>query len=246
MNWFQRLVVAGLIWCGAFLAHYAHNVRAAEVAEKTAYVPLPKGEVTWSKQIAPIVYNNCSNCHRPGEVAPFPLMNYDDAKKRARQMAIVTESRFMPPWKADEGKEKFQDAHRLTDEEIGLIGQWAKDGAPEGDKATAPAPPTFVAGWQNGQPDVVLQPESKYDLAAEGDDVYRCFVIPTNYDDRSLCRGDGSAARQQFCSASRDCVSGYDRDRRAKKTLPLPGRATPRLAASVSCLRVRWAAGRRV
>ena len=182
MKWFQRLAVASLVCSAAFLANYTHNVRAAETAEKTAYVPLPKGSVTWSKQIAPIVYNNCSNCHRPGEVAPFPLMNYDDAKKRARQMAIVTESRFMPPWKADEGKEKFEDAHRLTDEQIGLIGQWAKDGAPEGDKAQAPALPSFVAGWQNGQPDVVLQPETKYDLAAEGDDVYRCFVIPTNYD----------------------------------------------------------------
>ncbi len=182
MKLLKRLIISGLICSAALGVYYAQRAMAVEAAQKTTYVPLPKGSVTWSKQIAPIVFNNCSTCHRPGEVAPFPLMNYEDAKKRARQMAIVTESRFMPPWKADEGKEKFEDAHRLTDQEIGLIGQWAADGAPEGDKAQTPKTPTFVDGWQNGKPDAVLQPEVPYELAAEGDDVYRCFVIPTNYD----------------------------------------------------------------
>lgn len=176
----QRLALVCLLFGSAvFLARTSQSTRAAD----NAYVPLPKGSVTWSKQIAPIVFNNCSNCHRPGEVAPFPLMNYADAKKRARQIAIVTQSRFMPPWKVDEGKEKFQDAHRLTDTEIGMIGQWAEDGAPEGDAAQAPKAPAFTSDWHNGKPDLVLQPEAPYELAAEGDDVYRCFVIPTNYDE---------------------------------------------------------------
>lgn len=141
-----------------------------------------KGVVTFNKDIAPIMFENCSTCHRPGEVAPFSLLTYADAKKRAKQIALVTENHFMPPWKADEGKEKFVDAHVLSADEIAKIHQWAGAGAPEGDKADLPKAPQFTAGWQAGEPDAVFQPSEQYDLAAEGDDVYRCFVIPTNYD----------------------------------------------------------------
>ena len=165
------------------LAPHAAPAQAAAPAKaaKPVTVALTKDAVTYDK-IAPILYSNCSSCHRAGEVAPFALMGYADAKKRAKQIAMVTQQRFMPPWKADEGREKFADAHRLTDEEIALLGKWAAAGAPEGDKAKAPKPPVFASGWQNGTPDVVLQPDAPYQLAAEGDDVYRCFVIPTNYD----------------------------------------------------------------
>jgi hypothetical protein len=138
---------------------------------------------TYSKDIAPIMYENCTGCHRAGEVAPFTLQSYADAKKRAKQIAIVTGDRFMPPWKADEGKEKFSDSHRLTDEEIATIKKWADSGAPEGNKADLPPAPKFTPGWQNGTPDVILQPSEAYNLGAEGDDVYQCFVIPTNYEE---------------------------------------------------------------
>ncbi|RYH00722.1 MAG: ascorbate-dependent monooxygenase [Alphaproteobacteria bacterium] len=114
-------------------------------------------------------------------MAPFTLQSYADAKKRADQIAIVTGDRFMPPWKADEGKEKFTDAHRLTDAEIALIKKWADSGAPEGNKADLPPAPKFSPGWQLGEPDVIVQPTESYTLGAEGDDVYKCFVIPTNY-----------------------------------------------------------------
>jgi hypothetical protein len=137
--------------------------------------------VTYSKDVAPILYDNCTSCHRTGEVAPFTLQSYADAKKRAKQIAIVTGQGFMPPWKADEGKEKFNDAHKLTPEEISTLKQWADNGAPEGNQADLPPAPKFAPGWQNGTPDVVLQPSEAYTLAAEGADVYKCFVIPTDY-----------------------------------------------------------------
>ena len=151
------------------------------LADEPAYVPLPKGSVTFNKDIAPIVYANCSNCHRPNEVAPFTLQSYADVKKHARLIARVTADRSMPPWKADEGAEKFHDARRLSAQQIGLIQQWADDGAPEGKAADAPPSPKFEDGWQAGPPDAVFEPSESYTLAAEGDDIYRCFVVKSNF-----------------------------------------------------------------
>ncbi|MBV9469373.1 MAG: hypothetical protein JOZ57_09010, partial [Abitibacteriaceae bacterium] len=146
-----------------------------------AYVPLPKGTLTFNKDIAPIVYDNCASCHHPGEVAPFSLLSYADVKKRAKQIGLVTQDRTMPPWKADAGHEQFLDARRLTNQQIGMIKQWAEEGGAEGKPADLPKPPQFTSTWKLGQPDVILQPTEAYSLAADGADVYRCFVIPTNY-----------------------------------------------------------------
>ncbi|HVF85316.1 MAG TPA: hypothetical protein VM821_04995, partial [Abditibacteriaceae bacterium] len=137
--------------------------------------------VTFNKDIAPILFDNCSSCHRAGEVAPFPLLTYRDAQKRAKQIAIVTQSRFMPPWKADEGREKFHDARRLSDTQIQTIAKWAENGAPEGKAADLPPAPRFDGNWSLGKPDATFQPDIEYSLSAEGDDVYRNFVVPTSY-----------------------------------------------------------------
>ena len=136
---------------------------------------------TYSKDIAPIVFENCASCHRPGEVAPFSLLNYEDTKKRARLIADVTAQRIMPPWHADEGKEKFRDAHLLSDAQIALIKRWAESGAPQGDPKDLPPQPKFVEGWQNGEPDYIADPGEDYTLEAEGRDVYRCFVVKTDF-----------------------------------------------------------------
>jgi len=93
------------------------------------------GAPTFNKDIAPILYQNCSTCHRPGEVAPFALLSYQDAAKRASLIATVTKSRYMPPWKPEPGFGKFDHERRLTDQQIGLIQDWAAGGAPEGDPA---------------------------------------------------------------------------------------------------------------
>ncbi len=150
-------------------------------ADEPVYVPVAKGSVTFNKQIAPIVFENCSTCHRPGEVAPFTLQSYKDVKKHAKLIARVTGDRSMPPWKADEGKEKFHDARRLSAQEIGLIQQWANDGAPEGKAADLPPAPKFASGWQSGTPDLVVEPSESYTLGAEGEDIYRCFVVPSSF-----------------------------------------------------------------
>jgi mono/diheme cytochrome c family protein len=86
---------------------------------------------TFNKDIAPILYENCATCHRPGEVAPFSLLTYQDAAKRAGLIATVTKKRYMPPWKPEPGYGNFDHTRRLTDEQIARIGEWAEAGAPE-------------------------------------------------------------------------------------------------------------------
>ena len=98
---------------------------------------------TYAKDIAPILRANCVSCHRPGESGPFPLLTYEDAKKRARLIAEVTARRFMPPWLPQPGYGDFEGARRLTDAEIKTIAEWAAAGAPEGEapKGDARKPP---------------------------------------------------------------------------------------------------------
>src|ERR1700747_989451 len=105
-----------MIWLGMFLA-----LTASDAAP------------TFNKDIAPILYQNCATCHHPGEVAPFSLLTYQDAKKRARHLKEVTASRRMPPWHAEGGPHKFLDERRLSEEEIRTLAQWADTGAKEGD-----------------------------------------------------------------------------------------------------------------
>ena len=91
-------------------------------------------KVTFSEHIAPIVFNNCTSCHRPGQGAPFALTDYEDVRKRGQLIQVVTETRYMPPWHAEHGYGKFQDERRLSDEQIALIGKWVRGGMLEGDR----------------------------------------------------------------------------------------------------------------
>ncbi|MDW8263242.1 MAG: redoxin domain-containing protein, partial [Phycisphaerales bacterium] len=144
---------------------------------------LPRAQmapVTFARDIAPIIFSNCVSCHRTGEVAPFPLSTYDDVAKRSRMIAVVTGSRYMPPWKPKAGFGQFQDERRLSDRQIELIRLWAEAGAPLGNPDDLPPPPQFPSGWRLGQPDLVLKMPHPYRVPAAGRDIYRAFVIPLN------------------------------------------------------------------
>jgi mono/diheme cytochrome c family protein len=138
----------------------------------------PPGAVTFSETVAPILYANCVTCHRPGQAAPFSLISYEDAKKKGKLIAKVTGSRYMPPWHAAHGYGDFADERRLTDAQIATIGEWFKQGMPQGDPAKMPKLPQFPEGWHLGTPDLVLQMPAAYELPASGPDIYRNFVIP--------------------------------------------------------------------
>jgi len=150
----------------------------------TAAVAAP---VTFNKDIAPIIYSNCSSCHRPGEIAPFSLLSYQDAGKRAKLIASVTARRYMPPWKPEPGFGDFADVHRLTDQQIELIQNWANSGAVEGDAKDKIEPPKFAEGWQLGTPDLIVEMPQAFTVPADGRDIYRCFVVPLNLtEDKSV------------------------------------------------------------
>jgi tetratricopeptide (TPR) repeat protein/mono/diheme cytochrome c family protein len=134
--------------------------------------------VTFNRDIAPIVYRNCIVCHRPGESAPFSLLDYAQAKKRAGLITALTTSRFMPPWLPEHGVVEFLGERGLNDEEIARIRSWVEQGAVEGDPADLPALPAFTEGWQLGEPDVVLVMDTPFTVPAAGTDVFRNFVLP--------------------------------------------------------------------
>jgi hypothetical protein len=136
--------------------------------------------VTFSEHVAPILFQNCTRCHRPGEAAPFSLMNFEDTRKRGRQIAEVTASRFMPPWHADHGYVEFANERRLSDEQIAVIGAWHQQGMKEGDPAKLPTLPKFTEGWQLGKPDLVVTMPEPFEVSAEGRDIYWNFVLPLN------------------------------------------------------------------
>src|SRR4029453_16552817 len=154
-----------------------------------AQAPPTSATPTFNKDVAPIVYQNCVICHRAGEVAPFPLLTYQDLSKRAKLIATVTEKRYMPPWKAEHGYGKFAKERRLTDEQIAKIRAWADGGAPEGNPADKPQPPVFADGWLAGQPDKVLTLPASYSLAADGPDRFQCFVLPMDLERDSYISG---------------------------------------------------------
>jgi hypothetical protein len=129
------------------------------------------------------VFARCSHCHRPGEVAPFPLLTYQDAKKRARKLLEAVEQRYMPPWHPEPGHGRFRNEARLRDAEIGLLRGWVQGGTPEGPPEKAPKPPEFPVGWQLGQPDLVVRTSGAFEVPASGRDVYRNFAIPLGLPD---------------------------------------------------------------
>ena len=135
-------------------------------------------EITFSEHIAPIIFENCTACHRPNEAAPFSLMNYRDVQKRGELILTVIEDRYMPPWHARSKDYEFQGHRRLSLKDIDLIGQWVDSGMTEGDSSKTPALPEFTEGWQLGEPDLVVRMKEGYTLYAEGPDIYRNFVIP--------------------------------------------------------------------
>ena len=138
--------------------------------------------VTFSADIAPILFRYCASCHHAGEAGPFPLVSYGDAKKHARQIAEVTRLRIMPPWLPEPGEAKFTDEQRLSTEQIASIGNWVEQGALEGNPADLPTLPKFVAGWQLGTPDLIISAKKPFRLPASGGDRYWNFVLPVPID----------------------------------------------------------------
>ena len=134
----------------------------------------------YSEDIAGIIYTHCSNCHRAGEIGPFPLTNFNEVKDRGQIIKFATSIKYMPPWKPDPSYKNYQHENYLTDAEIASIGRWVDNGMPQGDPTKEPAFPNFPKGSQIGTPDLTLTFAEAYTHKGNFNDEYRYFVLPTN------------------------------------------------------------------
>lgn len=134
----------------------------------------PTGDVTYSKHIAPLLQNHCASCHRPGEIGPFALLEYDEVVGWAEMIREVLADGRMPPWSANPEVGHFANDPRLSDDEKALISTWIENGCPAGDPRDLPEPRQWVEGWQIAQPDQVVRMPKPHQVAAEG-------VLPYEY-----------------------------------------------------------------
>ena len=147
----------------------------------TEHKPRPISEVTYARDIAPILQQRCETCHRAGQVAPFTLGDYADAKSHAEMIVEVTRRRIMPPWiPGPETTHQFVGQRWLSDRELDLLTKWAKEGCVMGNGADLPPSPNFADGWQMGEPDLVVKMEQPFSVPADGPDLLQNFVLPIN------------------------------------------------------------------
>jgi len=141
----------------------------------------PAEKPTYSKDVAPILYNRCTECHRKGEAAPMPLMSYKDVRPWAKAIRERVLTRAMPPWYADASHGKFSNDRSLSQSEMNTISAWADAGAPEGNPRDLPKPPEYVEGWSIGSPDAVFELEQDVPVPAIGTIPYLYYTVSTNF-----------------------------------------------------------------
>ena len=168
----SRLGYAGLL--STVVVAIAGAVPAMTHAEGRAEVP------TFAEDVAPILYEKCVTCHRPGEIAPMSLMSYSDVRPWSRSIRNQVIAGTMPPWHADPDVGRFSNERRLTPAEKDTLVRWADGGAPEGDPVRLPPVPVFANGWQFGEPDVVIRMSESFEVPADGEVAYQYFSVPTN------------------------------------------------------------------
>lgn len=137
-------------------------------------------QATFSEDVANIIYQKCSSCHRPGEIGPMALTNYDEVVSWGGMIQYVTSNKIMPPWQTDPEYSSFLGENYLSEEEIMLISEWVDAGMPRGDESQEPAFPAFPEGSVLGTPDLVLEMEEEWLHKGNYQDDYRYFVLPTN------------------------------------------------------------------
>lgn len=178
--------------------------------------------VTFNQHLAPVLHRACAQCHHPGGAGPFSLVTFADAAKRAKQIATVTGSGFMPPWKADGHPDEFVAQPRLTPDEIAMFRRWAE--SPMEGPGTAPAPPTWAEGWYLGTPDLIVTLPAGFTLPGENSDAFRIFAVPLKVAATKYVRGiefhPGNARVVHHANIRIDRTNG---SRRLDDADPLPG-----------------------
>ncbi len=179
---------------------------------------------TFSSDIARVVFEACTPCHRQGGPGPFSLANYKEVRQRASQIVKVTRTRFMPPWKVDPAVGHFQGQRHLTDAELATLDAWVTAGTPEGNPADAPALPAFPDGWLLGTPDLIVTLAAPFVLPAEPTDAFRIFAIPIPVSRRTYVRGiEFHPGNARVVHHANIRVDRTETSRRLDEADPLPG-----------------------
>jgi hypothetical protein len=145
------------------------------------YAPKPAANVpTFSKDVAPILFKNCTGCHRAGEIAPMSLLTYEEARPWAKAIRDEVSEGHMPPWHADPKHGTFLNDRSLSASDKATLVLWANGGAPRGNPADLPPTPKYTEGWSIGQPDLVLSMPEDYKVPADGFVEYEYIEVPTN------------------------------------------------------------------
>ena len=147
------------------------------VVAAAASAPKP----TFTKDVAPILYNRCAECHRSGQIGPMSLLTFKEARPWAKSMREAVLKHTMPPWLADPRYGHFENDRHLAQQEIDTIVAWVDAGAVEGNPADLPALPRFEEGWTIGKPDVVIALDQEVDVPAEGVVPYKYLRVHTNF-----------------------------------------------------------------
>jgi hypothetical protein len=136
---------------------------------------------TFSKDVAPILYQRCVECHRPGEAGPMSFVTYKDARPWAKAIKAATLQRTMPPWHADPAINHFKNDRRLSESELATIAKWADAGAPEGDAKDMPKLPSYEMGWNIGKPDLVVGMDEEFKVPNEGVIRYQYYKVDPGF-----------------------------------------------------------------
>jgi hypothetical protein len=141
-----------------------------------------KKAVTFNKDVAPIFFKNCAECHRPNDIAPMSLMNYKESRPWAKSIKEKVVNQEMPPWSPDPKYGEFTNDCRLSQQDIDTVVAWVDQGAKEGNAKDLPAAPeSLKGGWSIGKPDAVFQLPEEWTVEVNAPDNYINFWVPTNF-----------------------------------------------------------------
>lgn len=144
---------------------------------------------TFTRDVAPILFKSCAECHRPEAMAPMSLMTYDEVRPWARAIKQRVTRREMPPWGADPAFGPYANDPSLTQAQIDTIAAWVDGGAPAGSPADLPATPVFAEGWSIGEPDLIFSMVEPFTVPADGTVPYVYITVPTNLKEDIWVRG---------------------------------------------------------
>ena len=162
---------------GLILGNGAWQTRPAGMDQVTGRGSRP----TFYRDVLPILQSHCQNCHRPGEVAPMPLVTYAQTRPWAKRMAAEVAMKMMPPWFADPRFGHFANDSSLTEEQIAIFSAWAEAGAPAGDEHDAPPPRKWAEGWNIPPPDRIVTMPKAVELPPQGEVEYTYEIVPTHF-----------------------------------------------------------------